>query len=360
MISGKNSNFVTSLRGNRPGAPMRRKIEKTTKSEKQLKEKTMPTYALYKLMFKKTDDKELFDRENNPKEVSRALELLEQLLKSDIQFGKRKRDDDWERLEHSVEAQRDHVLLLMLKNNKSKNYLEGRDERNLKYHPGCYLLFDCREEVAQLAIERIASFDNKPDKVSEILAHTLGKALRPFGLDIEIRPKMREGHFWAAVEEQTLKMKDQVKRVVFSFPKQDHIGPVDGTEYMRSKVVLLQSLLHSVNAAKGQLKMEADKKKTLLLDRTQQDMAQLVSLCCRNGYHIAVHFRRYGVYRFGDQVRAFDSLDEEVIDQFIYGQKTIGDQSWRLLEWLDEARTRTLNYNATPDETADDETETAD
>lgn len=319
----------------------------------------MQTYALYKLMFKKTDAKELFDEKSNRKEVTRALELLEQLLKSDINFVKKSRGD-MERLEHTVEAHRDHVLLLMLKNNKSKNYLEGRDERNLQYHPGCYAIFDCREGVAQLAIERIASFENKPDKVGEILAYTLGKALRPFGLDIEIRPKMREGNFWEAVEEQTLTLKDQVRRVSFFFPKRDNIGPMDAVDYMKRKVVVLQSMLNGVNAAKGEFKMEADKKGSLLLDRTRTDVAELVSLCCRNGYSIAVYFRRYGVYRFGEQVRAFDRLDEEVIDQFIYGQKSIGDPQWRLLEWLDEARTRTLNYKAAPDDTPYDDAEAAD
>ena len=34
----------------------------------------MQTYALYKLMFKKTDKKELFDEESNKKEVARSLE----------------------------------------------------------------------------------------------------------------------------------------------------------------------------------------------------------------------------------------------------------------------------------------------
>ena len=276
----------------------------------------MQTYALYKLMFKKTDAKELFDEESGKKEVTRALEELEKLLKSDIQFGKNKRGKEYERLEHTVEAHRDHVLLLMLKNNKSKKYMEGRDERNLEYHPGCYAIFDCREGVAQLAIERIASFDNKPDKVSEILAYTLSKALRPLGLDIEIRPKMREGNFWEAVEEQTLTLKDEVSTVSFFFPKKE-IGPIDAVDYMKRKVVVLQSMLAATNAAKGEFKMEADKKGSLLLERTQRDLAEMVNLCCHNGYKIAVHFRHYGLYRFGEQVRAFDRLDQEVIDQFI-------------------------------------------
>lgn len=320
----------------------------------------MQTYALYKLMFKKTDKKELFDEESNKKEVARSLEELEKLLKSDIQFGKNKRGKEYERLEHTVEAHRDHVLLLMLKNNKSKKYMEGRDERNLEYHPGCYAIFDCREGVAQLAIERIASFDNKPDKVSEILAYTLSKALRPLGLDIEIRPKMREGNFWEAVEEQTLTLKDEVSKVSFFFPKKE-IGPIDAVDYMKRKVVVLQSMLAATNAAKGEFKMEADKKGSLLLERTQRDLAEMVNLCCHNGYKIAVHFRHYGLYRFGEQVRAFDRLDQEVIDQFIYGQSCIGQQPWDLLIWLDEARTRTLNYKGICDDgTADDDTETED
>lgn len=320
----------------------------------------MQTYAIYKLIFKKTDETELFDQEKDKKQVKQALEQLEQLLESDINFVKKSRNDEFERLEHSVEARRDHVVLLMLKNNKSKNYLEGRDERNLKYHPGCYTIFDCRDGVAQLAIERIASFDSKPDKVAGILSYTLNKALRPFGLAIEIRPKMREGDFWAAVEEQTMRMKNDVSKVIFDFPKRNSMGPIDAATVMQNKVIVLQSMLAGVNAAKGQFKMEAEKKGSLLLDRTRRDVAELVGLCCRNGYSIAVYFRHYGLYRYGEQVRAFDQLDEEVIDQFIYGQSAISEQRWMLVDWLDEVRNRTLNYSATSDETAQYEAETAD
>ena len=71
-------------------------------------------------MFKKTDKKDLYDEESNQKEVARSLEELEKLLKSAIQLAQNKRGKEYERLEHTVGAHRDHVLLMMLKNNKSK------------------------------------------------------------------------------------------------------------------------------------------------------------------------------------------------------------------------------------------------
>ena len=312
----------------------------------------MQTYALYKLIFKKVESSDIFDQENDKRQVQEALELLEQLLKSDMYFMKKCRNGDGKRLEHQVEAHRDHVLLLMLKNNKSKHYLEGRDERNLEYHPGCYVIFDCREGVAQLAIECIASFDGKPDKVSTILSHSLNMAMRPFGLALEIRPKMSENDFWTTVEKQTHRQKDAIRRVSFEFPKRSNIGPIDAATYMQDKLIVMQSMLASANAAKGQFRMEADKGGTILLDRTRRDVAELVSLCCRNGYSISVYFRHYGVYRFGEQVRAFGQLHEEVINQFIYGQTVLSEQQWALIEWLDEIRERTMTYNAISNEKA--------
>lgn len=318
----------------------------------------MATYSLYKLIFKTSSEQELFDENSKKKDVSKALSYLYKTLqKKELLFVHCKRSGDCERIEHEVCATHDKVVLLMLKNNKSTRYVEGREGHDLKYHPGCYVIFDCREGVAQLAIERIAAFDNKPDKVCKILDYTLNATLRKVGLEVEIRPKMREGDFWAAVDEQTKRFKDDIRRMSFEFPKKESVNCIDAPRKLREKLHVLQSILSSVKAAKGVFHMESEKKEALDLDTMRQDVAQLVHLCLSNGYRVSVQFKHYGVFRVGENVRAMSELNEEIVDQFIYGEATLLESKWRLIDWLNEARNRTSNYKLDDHETTDNAAE---
>lgn len=105
-----------------------------------------------------------------------------------------------------------------------------------------------------------------------------------------------------------------------------------------------------MGAAKSQYQLDATSQGTLKLDRTQEDLAQMVGLCCNNGYQIAVHFKHGKVFRNGDcQLATFD-IEEEPLNHFVNGQCVIGssadgEPAYALVSWLDDVREYTKDYN---------------
>ena len=150
-----------------------------------------------------------------------------------------------------------------------------------------------------------------------------------------------------AIDSTGLRGNTHIKKVVFDFPNPDKVAPVDASAGMLEKLVLLSTLTAATNAAKGTLNLLSDKEKVIELKRSQEDIAHLVEMCAHNGYDIAVHFKHYGVYRFGRSVKALDTIKRDVIQEFRCGQMMMGkaqEGEFLLIAQLDKIRTRTENY----------------
>lgn len=306
----------------------------------------MPTFAIYKILFTQSRQRNLL-AEDGRTNLDQGQEYLKEVLNLGLHIIKEQRDKTLVPLENYIEAQREDVFLMVVCNEKCHKYREKMENKELVHHPGCRVIIDNRKGVAQMAVERSEAFSNNPDKVRDLIEDALNKAFTRFELAVEIRAKMREREFWEMVDDQRNNFKDPIKKVVFDFPNPSNVTPVDATEAMLERLTLLNALTAAVNAAKGTLNLMSDKNKIIELERSQEDIAALVSLCSQNGYDIAVHFKHYGVYRFGRSVKALDTIKAEVIEEFCKGQMMMGKAQegvYSLLELLDEIRTRTENY----------------
>ena len=185
------------------------------------------------------------------------------------------------------------------------------------------------------------------ESAADILQEAFCKLFDQYQLTVEIRAKKREGTFWEAVDEQCLTYNDRIQHVVYEFPDDDEVGPIDASRQTMDKLTLLKSLNAAMNAARGVYHAYSSKEKTIQLDKTQEDIANMVAMCCQNGYNISVHFQHYGVYRFGTDIKALSQLKDEVVKEFVDGQTVIGktvEGEWALVHWLDEIRKVTENY----------------
>lgn len=306
----------------------------------------MPTFAIYKILFSQASQRNLL-AEDGRTNLDHAQTYLEEILTEKLPICKELRDKTLLPLDNYVEARRERVTLMVVCNEKCHKYREKMEDMELVHHPGCHVIFDNREGVAQLAIERSESFGNNPDKVRDLIQEALCKAFSRFELTVEVRAKMREREFWDMVDDQREQFKDPIKKVVFDFPNPDKVKPVDASAGALERLALLNALTTATNAAKGSLNLMSDKEKVIELQRTTEDIAHLVTLCSNNGYDIAVHFKHYGVYRYGRSVKALDSIKKEMIDEFRSGQMMMGKAEegvFKLIVLLDEIRTRTENY----------------
>lgn len=307
----------------------------------------MAIFAIYKLLFDISGNGYMFADMSKEEAFAKSQSLLNEQLSKGLHVVKHSRNNIDIPLECYREKERDGVHVFVLCNEKKQKYKEKKEDMNLVYHPGCYVIIDNRPGVTQIAIERSTSFDSKTDTVRDLLVESLNKIMDPYQLTIDIRSKMREGEFWEVVDEQCKQFKDRIRKVIFDFPNPKNIGPLDAPDEDLMRLEFLYSVLRDVNGSKGTLKVEPDKDKVLILERSKQDFARLVRLCSRNGYDLSVHFKQYGVYRYGKEVKALDQMKDDVMNEFINGQYVMGklhEGTWELIVWLDIIRQRTENY----------------
>lgn len=306
----------------------------------------MPTFAIYKMMFARASQRSLLAGDGRTN-LDKAQEYLDEILQERLPVAKRKRDQSVVPLENYVEARHDGVYLMVVCNEKPIKYKEKMEDMELVHHPGAYVIIDNREGVAQVAIERSASFSGNTDKVRDLLQEAMTRAMERFELTVELRPKMREGEFWDVVEEQQKRFQDKVQKLCFDFSKLEDESPVDAPKSVVEKMLLLNSITKAANAARGQLNLLSDKDCVIRLDRAQEDLAHLVTMCSNNAYDISVKFQRYGVYRFGGTVKALDCIKDEILQEFRSGQMISGKRiegEFALVQQMDEIRSRTESY----------------
>lgn len=271
------------------------------------------------------------------------IELEKVLSRADIPVNKLNKDGELIPLECTKIANRDGVTMLLLNNEKNTIYQEGKDNRTLTYHPGCYIFIDNRKGASTMAIERSSSFESKPDKVRDLLEEAFNKILKDKGMKVEIRARLREAEFWDIVDEQCKKFNDVVRKVSFTFPNPDEVKniPEDTPVKLTKKLIMLGSLAKECGAAKGILHMDSDKDHVIQLKRTQKDLANMVHLCCQTGYNISVYFRHYGLYRFGDKIRAYGMINETDTKEFETGATIIGktcEGTFSIIQWFDNIK----------------------
>lgn len=298
-------------------------------------------FAIYKYIFKKSEEKNLYTEEGE-NVIEKAQELFGELLKGkQIPLSRTKKEGEVVVYKNEIIASHDDIFLMRVCNVKNVKLVQDYKERTEESNPWCYIIIDNRKDVAQIAIEKSSAFAGEPDKVRDILQENIGKHLHSLGINLEINAKMRQAEFWEIVDNQCNKFNDRILRISFSVVDFKETNGVDCNEKMKQKLLFLSALAEI--GAEG-FQINAGEKGSLRIDRTQEDIAQLIGFCCNNGYRISVHFANAGIYRYGENVRTFYNIDEQSIQEFAEGQPEL-DGSFKLASRLDYIREITKNYD---------------
>ncbi len=309
----------------------------------------MNKYAICKYVFSKSQEKGSMFNNNGESAFEKAQEVLESMLQAKkLNIYRTKSDGDVIHYPNDVFRNFSHVTVMKVCNvkylKKCMEYHTMLDETN----PWCNVVIDNREGICQIAIEKSGAFDGHPDTVKDLLQETFGRQLAEYGICIDIEAKVRTAEFWDFVNEQCNDQHDTISRILLEFPNPRNVWPIDAPKQAYRKLEIMSSLICAVGAVKGSLRLDADKEKTLLLDRQHQDLAEIVSLCCSNGYSIAVYFRDLGIYRYHDEVRAVYKMEDRVIDDFVNGTMVTKDGTtegtFELIQWLDKIREIIKDY----------------
>ena len=307
----------------------------------------MANFVIYKTVFEEAEQKGLFGE----KALDKAQELFSGMFAGEkLTITKKKRNAEQVLLENEVEWKDGDIIVLFVCNDLSIKYFDKKEEKKQKSTPGCYVIIDNRPEAGLIAIEKASAFDNETDAVRNILQNSFNSRLSmDYGFKVNFRAKTSAEDFWKIVHDRVEREGDEVKRIEFEFPNMKKVDKksIKAPKDTQKKLIYLSQLATSINAEKGLLNMVSEEGKALLVDQTCTDIAEMVHMCCVNGYSLGVQFSQYGMYRHGAEARALIPMAKEIIDEFVNGQTVHangGKSTYRIVSWLDDVRKKTEKY----------------
>lgn len=323
----------------------------------------MSTYAIYKYDLRQSDTSRLKPlkqaqahepEHEKPMQLSQAQEIVGRIFMEGAQRAlpiEREIRNETFLLDNEVKRICTDVVVLTVNNVKIMKYQEEREERELATHPGCYVIIDNRPGVAQMLIERSPAFDSNPSQLAALLQDAMNRKLAPYHLEIEIRQKIHEASFWEMVTHQMKKAGDPIREVTFHLQSPTRVAGIDASDEMKKQLEMMTRLGSILSNSRQDFSVVADKQNSLQLDRTEEDLAQLVALCNTNAFSIDVQFRHYGLYRSDAGEKAMMSLPDETVKNFI-DQVAWGDgeeeEIYELVAQLNVARNLTEDGDALP------------
>ena len=306
----------------------------------------MPKFTFYKYNFFKTGEQHLFSTEEG-KSIAEAPELFlgKQLEGKSLNLFKPKKTGEIVVYKNDIRSTRNGVTVMRVCNEKQLTQVEDYKEKKIPTRPYCHVIIDNRPGKWQIAIEHTKAFDNKPDKVRDILKESLHSALSDYGISVDIFAKAKMTKFWEMVDWRITKHNDFVKHIVIDLPNPEKVKNIDASKLELEKLKAVTNVVCALGGVKGSLKVDADTEDTIRLEHMKEDFVQMANLCGRNGYDITVHFEKMGVYRCGDLVKALYNLEEKLIEDFVSGQMAVSENQYALIDELDDIYGLTKDYN---------------
>lgn len=306
----------------------------------------MPKFTFYKYNFYKTREQNLFSSEEG-KTIADAPEIFfgKQLEGKSLNLFKPKNSGESVVYRNDIRSTRNGVTVMRVCNEKQLVQVEDYKEKKIPTRPFCHVIIDNRPGKWQIAIEHTKAFDNKPDKVRDILKESLHAALADYGIGVDISAKAKMTKFWEVVDWRITKHSDSVKQIVIDLPNPDKVKNIDASKMELEKLKAVTNIVCALGGAKGTLKVDSDAEGTIRMEQMKEDFVQMANLCGRNGYDITVHFEKMGVYRCGELVKALYNLEEKLIEDFVCGQMAVSDNQYALIDELDSIYGLTKDYN---------------
>lgn len=297
----------------------------------------MATYAIYKCILKPTEDS--IAQGNTSVHLLSAQRILGDTLRSLPKMYKRYRDGTENPYTTTILRHDENIFVMRISDPKGVQLVDvSQNPYDVTNFPPCYVIFDNRDGICQMAVERKHdAFNGNPDKVRDLLEEHLRMALANHKLDIEINIKKRIGDFWEVVNERIQK-NDRIKNVKFTFPNQYSAAPIERAEALDANIVRhMTAIAVATKATRGTLQLDSSKNKSLEL-KQEGDIANMVALCCVNGYDLSVQFDDYGEFKYGEEKRMIQHMNPYLITQYLSAEND--DAIWHghkteLERWLD-------------------------
>lgn len=217
---------------------------------------------------------------------------------------------EWDSHATMVEQHLNHIIVFLLQANKTKTInQENWKTKKEPHHPDCRVIIDNRPNSHLMIIQRKTTTFSDPDNAMELLENSFNRWLLDYGLGMKFSRLSKKESFWNAVNEIRDNFNDKVERVQFDF-KSDAQREDDG-----SFTYKLMRWANQFAESSGLTMTIGDDKRLKLVEK---DLTYMSELCYHNqNYNLMVKFRDFGLYRYGQDIKAQYGMDENIIDNFV-------------------------------------------
>lgn len=222
---------------------------------------------------------------------------------------------------NTIEEHRNRIVVFRMQANKTKS-IEQADWTKKKepHHPDCRVIIDFREDHCFMAIERKnTAFD--PDRACDILSGSFNRMMLDPGVKVHFKRLEKQALFWDAVNEIRDKFSDAIRRVQFDFvgsEEQPEKGNESDKEQQNNDSQFADALTQWVGLISGRGQLSVEIENDYKLARVTADLTRMSNLCNRNrDYNLTVKFRDFGLFRYGQDIKAQLGLNDEVIEAFL-------------------------------------------
>lgn len=300
----------------------------------------MATFAFYRFKL------------NDPSCTKETFAAFESEKRLDLIVSQRKKDGSYEDnkvvtkcYNNDVLINHEDILVMTIENNKQKATTIDKQKVQHEHHPFCHIIIDYREGHNIIAIERNGAFDNKPEKVRDILFHGLNRIFYRQNLTIELTPLAKSyKDIIEAIDMIRRRHHDRVKKICLDFNSKHNPNRQVDTNSITTAMALLADKAN----AKGLVAFQSEGDEEMDINAIQQELLAIADICYREGeYDLSIHFYSYGIFRYGADVVAQFGVDQTVIDEFVNHADSMDADSERdsLPSWLDKMKDTFADYN---------------
>lgn len=306
----------------------------------------MAVFAVYKCIISSIDDDVYIP---NPKEyLPQGQQLLENILLHLPTATKKTKKGGKKPYTTKILSNSQNIHIMLISDPKD---VKLTDEQQVQYDadhfPPCHVIFDNRENIGLLAIEKSSdAFRNNTDRLRDVLEEIISKELFQYHLKIELNIKKQVGDFWDIVEFNR-SIGDWIKSIKFAFPNPHKtiLTQINRAALESQYIQALTLVSRALRATRGVLEFGTEDDSGLQI-QNEGDLAHMVCLCCDNGYELSVLFAKSGEFKYGDEKRMLRELNLKAIEEHIL-QTDEDNLLWSkryLIDWLDDIYLDSQNY----------------
>lgn len=248
-----------------------------------------------------------------------------------------------------VLAHFEDVILLTIENNKEKHTIENKKDVKHPHHPYCHIIIDNRKEHQLLAIERSSAFDGNPERICKILCEGMNYKMFFANVEISYREKYKaRTEFWKTVNDIKVLFDDRVSQVRLDFDRKK-------TKDSKPKPGDIMGIIAAM-AIKGKANsgfyLGSGGNEEVQLDEIRDDLIGIADICMKQKeYNLVLKFKKFGIYKYGADIKAQFGVDDSVLINFENGNKEIEEGNpegtFALAQWLNRINKLMKDYEDT-------------